>query len=357
MGQRVLCYDKLGRCPRYVEVSGASTITGEVRWVKVSLADGTALTLTANHPVQPHRASHADRPLPNVDLPVKAIDLKPGLDCLMVMKMLPESVLSVQAVEPPEDKDGGKGVQASAPQQRICLTLPQPERHDVFVAPAGMAMEAATIAVGSSDAGTQDGYAKTTVGLVTRRTFIDIAEETNVVRRASSAPPSLNGKQRTGAVVVQQRVLPGGSECQLRPSNGADNGGLRRILSESDISTSNPSSVPFDAEFQVGTSRSDSAAHLSDLLWVQRSGLKSLGSLEHASGTCRVCVFEHRSKSCYKGLLCNHCHEKHELLPKLRKSGAQRRTVKLLHPLMLRSSGDPKRVAGRIAGCQKHAES
>eukprot|EP00747_Dinoflagellata_sp_TGD_P064925 gnl/TRDRNA2_/TRDRNA2_154121_c0_seq2.p1 gnl/TRDRNA2_/TRDRNA2_154121_c0~~gnl/TRDRNA2_/TRDRNA2_154121_c0_seq2.p1 ORF type:complete len:155 (-),score=17.62 gnl/TRDRNA2_/TRDRNA2_154121_c0_seq2:153-554(-) len=68
-------------------------------------------------------------------------------------------------------------------------------------------------------------------------------------------------------------------------------------------------------------------ARLSHLLSVKASGLPSIGSLDHCKGACKPCVFQSRyhypsrdadwSKGpCFKGLLCERCHEQHRPVQK-----------------------------------------
>eukprot|EP00931_Biecheleriopsis_adriatica_P039913 TRINITY_DN22834_c0_g1_i1.p1 TRINITY_DN22834_c0_g1~~TRINITY_DN22834_c0_g1_i1.p1 ORF type:complete len:146 (-),score=29.95 TRINITY_DN22834_c0_g1_i1:102-539(-) len=66
------------------------------------------------------------------------------------------------------------------------------------------------------------------------------------------------------------------------------------------------------------------------------SGPSSLGSLGHFEGTCKPCIFQHRSRiadgqgCCSKGIFCLRCHENHEEMPeRKRKSGRQRRIQKV----------------------------
>eukprot|EP00971_Amphidinium_carterae_P042568 837079-Amphidinium_carterae.1 len=77
-GDRVLCYDSLSLVPKFVEVLACDTIVGEAAWVVVKLADGTSVTLTADHPTQPQRPLE-DLPLSNH---VPAVDLRAGSDRL-----------------------------------------------------------------------------------------------------------------------------------------------------------------------------------------------------------------------------------------------------------------------------------
>merc|ERR1712151_427250 len=55
---------------------------------------------------------------------------------------------------------------------------------------------------------------------------------------------------------------------------------------------------------------------LSEYLRTRQAGLLSLGTLVHHKGACKPCAFENRRQhlggsACFKGALCERCHEWH----------------------------------------------
>eukprot|EP00747_Dinoflagellata_sp_TGD_P111855 gnl/TRDRNA2_/TRDRNA2_171322_c0_seq3.p1 gnl/TRDRNA2_/TRDRNA2_171322_c0~~gnl/TRDRNA2_/TRDRNA2_171322_c0_seq3.p1 ORF type:complete len:291 (-),score=30.82 gnl/TRDRNA2_/TRDRNA2_171322_c0_seq3:82-891(-) len=75
-------------------------------------------------------------------------------------------------------------------------------------------------------------------------------------------------------------------------------------------------------------------ARLSHLLTMKSSGWSSIGSMNHwrGEGGCKPCSFQSRylkparhsdfgKPPCFKGLLCDRCHEHHESTPKSKKKG------------------------------------
>eukprot|EP00930_Biecheleria_cincta_P051949 TRINITY_DN3717_c0_g1_i1.p1 TRINITY_DN3717_c0_g1~~TRINITY_DN3717_c0_g1_i1.p1 ORF type:complete len:736 (+),score=138.00 TRINITY_DN3717_c0_g1_i1:92-2299(+) len=51
-GDQVLCYDHLASSIKFVEVEDVGTVTGECEWCHMVMADGTRVSMTADHPVR-----------------------------------------------------------------------------------------------------------------------------------------------------------------------------------------------------------------------------------------------------------------------------------------------------------------
>lgn len=318
-GQSVLCYDNVAGCLKYTEVTGVRTITGKTRWVKVSLIDGTALTLTADHPIQLRAVDDFGRDRPR-GAAVPAADLQPGTSAVTVLRMVPVTVAQVEDAELDAGEIG----------ERVALTVRQPERHSVFVAsPAdGTGCRMATMAVGSADAHRQRA-ATSARGYQIRNTFIDVQqdEQQASTRRSKSAPPGL---LRFQTEREDKDVSP---RLSSRKRQGQS---LKASVSDSDLSSGGtPESVGASIEdFLIGPGHFETTAQASTLIGARRSGFKSLGSAGHFSGSCRVCLFENRHQyagdvPCWKGSLCDRCHEDHGPLTKpKKKSGALRRAIR-----------------------------
>jgi len=180
VGQRVLCHDHLTHGMKYAEITNVVIEAGSAEWVKVVLEDGTALEMTANHPTQPASVRGQNGICP-------AGQLQAGKDYLMVLKTMPVLVKEVQKLIQ-EPLEGEKKAD-----ERVFLTLKQPERHAVFVAArdsAGGIAEVHTIAVGSADV--QSRSKRVTV----KNTFLEItegsanAQVSPTKNRSSSVPRS-----------------------------------------------------------------------------------------------------------------------------------------------------------------------
>lgn len=314
--QRVLCYDNISGYLKYAQVSGVQTITGDAEWVSVALADGTALTMTADHPVQHHAAAGLNsRSYQGLK---RAGDLKPGQDAVTILRMVPMPVLRVSPFLPP-----ASGV--SSQRSRVALSERQPDRHSVFVAASGDGM-AGKMAVGSANANYTPSSHLACGPMKERWTFLTFEDlEERPGRRAHSAPPSLR---------------PPGSEAEEAPS-----GTLKRSSSLSDLSSERSSQnsqehavlvwtrdQQNDQRFQIPDTNS---VALSEMLGAKLRGLKSVGSELHSANLCKPCVFESKRlhfglTPCFRGALCERCHEVHnpEDIKRTRKSGATRRAEK-----------------------------
>mmetsp|Transcript_63409 Transcript_63409/g.183703 ORF Transcript_63409/g.183703 Transcript_63409/m.183703 type:complete len:746 (-) Transcript_63409:152-2389(-) len=298
-GERVLCYDSIGRGPRFVAVTEARIVPGETLWVDVALADGTTTTMTADHPVRAQGTSaHI------VAGHMRAQDLIPGRDKLFVMKLVPEEVKTVnfrQGTSTPEAKESS----------RVALMLQQPHRYEVFVSPSSPhSPGVAGVALGSADARVELGASP--VATRTRHTFLEFVMETrNNGRRAASEPAGSHGGCEAATLQRGYQTIRAGESFGTK--------------SES-VSISSPSADP--AEVVIGFDGGNNLK-ASEFLEFGRKGCPSLGSRAHAEGRCLPCVFENRHQwrgrePCCRGFLCDRCHMQHESLA--RPSGAQRRS-------------------------------
>ena len=267
-GQSVLCYDNVSGSVSYAEVTGCQQLGGDVPWVSVTLIDGTSMTLTADHPVQPlsSRSDGHYSPLThNLGAIVKAVDLKPGKDSLAVLRLLPTAVQKVE---------DAACVASATGTGRVALSVQQPLRHSIFVAESGSRPELQTrVAVSSANLQTQD-----VCGLLVRRTFLHHGPTPQILRRCKSAPPggcldSMRRLHRKDHSIDSETRLPVSTRSQ-------------QMVADGDCDDAHLASAP---------------------------GFESTGSSTHALGTCSVCVFQNgyhhalRGSPCTKGVSCSFC--------------------------------------------------
>uniref|UniRef100_A0A7S0AA91 Hint domain-containing protein n=1 Tax=Pyrodinium bahamense TaxID=73915 RepID=A0A7S0AA91_9DINO len=304
-GQRVLCYDRLGRGVRYSDILAVEVAaSGAAQWVEVLLEDGTRLEMTADHPVHLAQQNHHGH------FVACANELRPGTDGLFVLKVAPMAVKSVVPAE-------------SASPTRVALCVGQPDRHAILAAAprrngCDSMPQIQALAVGSSD--TPHSWNR----LVTRRTSLECGSEVSTSPRGGgSAPASLHGDAN--------RLLNG------------DQMGLGRmsLSSSSDSSQKLKGSSEDDARVMVCTECKPEPAcgdrclgsrpavrgepmALSSVLQVRAAGLSSLGAARHAEGRCMPCVFQNhfqhgvRDKPCKEGIMCKRCHADHRKLQRVK---------------------------------------
>jgi len=81
--------------------------------------------------------------------------------------------------------------------------------------------------------------------------------------------------------------------------------------------------------------RQSGSVALSEVLKVQAFSWQSIGSIGHAQGFCKTCLFENRARHkggspCTKGVFCERCHEDHGHMARRKpKTGRQRERQKL----------------------------
>jgi hypothetical protein len=315
-GQKVLCHDSISKGLRYAEILDVRVENGTAKWVDVVLEDGTNLQMTANHPVLPVAGSQQGSDGTGA---VRALDLCPGSDYLMVLKTMPVLVQGIELGTSDESEE------------RVFLTLHQPQRHSLFVASApgesASSPTVQTIAVGSADARPQ-------YDIAAKNTFIDMPTDTMcMMKRSNSAPPDYR-------------------EAKYVPTiSSSYNSSLNSTLSDSSISPPSdevnilvaPDARPvLDMRADAGGAnlkiedRSGTAVALSEVLGIQSMALRSLGSIDHASGQCRTCLFANRAdhtggSACWKGVFCERCHETHAPMSRRKpKTGRQRERSRLV---------------------------
>jgi len=305
---KVLCYDKLTKQVQYATVNGVNLLkANEVPWVAVNLADGTSLEMTADHPVEPHtQTGH-----------IRAADLRPEKHQLMVVKLAPVSVVSVEKVEP-------------KCATRVALCLSQPHRMAVFASASSNSW--ATMAVGSADAGMT-----APLQLREKRSFLEVQPASSITqRRSSSLPPQLERQ----SITAQRTYIQKDSElmtCTLETkSQCVSENSAQSSQSPVQSSSSLVSSLESAASFLVGFQptplmethlpnrsmklRNRNMFQLSDYMHLKGMGVPTVGSVAHANPSdelyheCSPCVFDfkhrvkNRPKPCWKSFLCDRCH-------------------------------------------------
>eukprot|EP00747_Dinoflagellata_sp_TGD_P136465 gnl/TRDRNA2_/TRDRNA2_175559_c0_seq11.p1 gnl/TRDRNA2_/TRDRNA2_175559_c0~~gnl/TRDRNA2_/TRDRNA2_175559_c0_seq11.p1 ORF type:complete len:243 (+),score=22.22 gnl/TRDRNA2_/TRDRNA2_175559_c0_seq11:3-731(+) len=227
----------------------------------------------------------------------------------------------------------------------MSISVHQPERHTIFVAPSGCAsgntLPTAMMACGSADI----DPCNFTCPQV-KNTFLDIDGKQQQIfqdrRRSRSAPPSLHGDDVINAPVLApphpqwhqpisrlpkfKPCLTSSSPPSLHQSSAASNDNTLESSGCSVCSAGNAEvllgngAVPiFSADGALtGTQKLEgsgckSLIKLSPMIQTKASGFPSLGSVGHAENQCRVCAFHSISgKYCVMGSLCERCHDTHQ---------------------------------------------
>jgi len=287
-GSKVLCLDRLTGGFRYIPLVDVSFAHGRSEWTRLLLADGSSMLVTSDHPVRLEPVDQSSC----LDF-VRASELTPGQDHVLVLK------LERMAIE-----DVTTSLRDEA---RVALSVHQSQRYSVFVSPPGAESHIqSSIALESTDA---------TVGLSvqTRRSFLHMQNSAvgfEPVRRSSSAPPSLMNQDVSKADVV---ALSGDSKVDLWSQSG-----------DSCLETSSAtlSGTTDQLKIRVGAYLEGSAS-LNEVMNLRAVGLQSVGSRGHSMGQCVFCVHQnhHQHKKsnapCWKGVLCERCHEWHHAWRKL----------------------------------------
>lgn len=313
-GQKVLCHDSVTKGLRYAEILDVRTENGNAKWVDVVLEDGTSLQMTANHPVLPltgNQSSSAGA--------VRAMDLCPGSDYLMVLKTMPVLVQEILSSSDSESED------------RVFLTLHQPQRHSLFVASApssGTGQPAVrTMAVGSADVHPR-------YDIPSKNTFVDIPEHlaVPVLKRSNSAPPDYLEAKLNPTIVTTSSAsyISSKSDSSIAPPS-----------EDAEILFAPPKQPVWRATASLNAlsmepRHSGGAVALSEVLSIHSVSVRSLGSIGHAHGVCKTCLFANRAYyaggvSCTKGIFCERCHEEHDPVERRKaKTGRQRERSKLM---------------------------
>ncbi|CAK0890209.1 unnamed protein product [Prorocentrum cordatum] len=344
-GQRVLCFDSLGGSVKYAQVSEVLADAEALEWVEVALADGTTLTMTSDHPVQPlgqHGRHLREKPVP-------ASSLVPLRDSVMVHRVatLPVAVHSVTRREA-----------TAAMRERVSVCVHQPDRYAILVVTGGGA-RASSMAVGSADArGALQHQSQV------KNTFVHVCPDGGAGRaRAASEPRPRGGRawavdcasSASSLVVASQlsALVPcgregleedaehdgatcepvvgpegsveivchqsfGGLPLQLLP-RGME--GLQAYQERDGAHSQAPVSPDGVAEVVCRQSIGGMSALLREesqpAAAAEGEKLPSIGSVGHHEGECQPCQLHFRGK-CLRGCKCNFCH-----LPHLGDEGAR----------------------------------
>lgn len=316
-GDNVLCHDSIFGGLSYSSIVNLQVKeTGHVHWVKVGLKDGTSLQVTADHPMRPvdqQRVVHASK-------------LKPNHHKIMVMKLVPVAVESVTPC-----------VRAAA---RGSVEVHQPARFTPLVRDPG---NPHLMAVGSTDHYIPD--------VSTKRTFVDIGNDSHRIQRSNSAPDVLCGREPLAAS-DDDSSKQDSAEMMSRTFSAdvADPAALvvhdaataPALEAETDIDSERTRGDDADADVVVGPGPTPDQVTLTEILKLQMAGLQSIGSVTHSrknDHNCRICLFQNRhhhedGPSCFKGYFCEFCHEDHAKIPKPKRRYGRTRVIPR-RPLLL----------------------
>jgi len=309
LGERILCYDRLSDSLKHSEISTLELKDGETNWSLVSLADGTTLKMTSDHPIQPHRTG-AHTAVVGQPAPVRAGDLQPKRDSLTVLKLASVPVEAVHHI-----KEVG---------QKVSLSVHQPLRHSIFVAGQGEGGGGGgflqTMCVESADV-----LSQSPIQLGENKTFLHLAEdlsEEHQLRRSLSEPimfPRRPPGQDVdhGALAAPRPPGNAGPQTCSYSSSSASGSQSADVLVASALTLAPACQETDHGTLFVVPAGADAPARLSDLLRMQASDFSSLGSVGHSGGNCQPCAFHNRRRQngvllpCKKGLLCERCHQHH----------------------------------------------
>eukprot|EP00404_Azadinium_spinosum_P024981 CAMPEP_0180589026 /NCGR_PEP_ID=MMETSP1037_2-20121125/17941_1 /TAXON_ID=632150 /ORGANISM="Azadinium spinosum, Strain 3D9" /LENGTH=408 /DNA_ID=CAMNT_0022607199 /DNA_START=330 /DNA_END=1556 /DNA_ORIENTATION=+ len=294
-GDEVLCFDHVACTMRHVRVLQAERSEGPAIWATITLADGTSVMVTADHPLLPFENFS-----PSFS---RASDLQPG-NHLVVLKAEPVRVQNVRTHDEIVE--------------RMAVSVYQPHRHTLFVSTSGDRVQMRAVAVGSADMSAQ-------AMVIANRTFLDMVCGSESFARAEvrscSSPPVLSA-----------------AAAESRASNAQAEGDVTSLSIDSEDTEDDDISVDIilrppigekveeqscnSSDPEVGLSQSCSGASgstvgLGEILQLKADGLQSRGSSGHADGICRPCAHEakfqygKRGRPCINGMLCNFCHADH----------------------------------------------
>jgi len=148
VGEKVLCHDSLTNSTCYVSVTSVEILDEADAigdgWVRLRLSDGTALTMTGDHPL---RVRDSDQ----LDAVKLAGEVQPLGDSILSLRLMQQEIVAVErGIEPPPISlgDGAHG-----PPRRVSLSVEQGTRFSILVSPAGCKDSFSKLtAVGSADA-------------------------------------------------------------------------------------------------------------------------------------------------------------------------------------------------------------
>jgi hypothetical protein len=318
-GQQVLCYDHLSKGLKHATVLNVVATGGVVQWATVNLVDGTSIRVTADHPFLTEGRGKPHSLIGIQQSAVRASDLKPHHDKVLVMKFVPIDVKSTTLDSFEDLKE----------QTRISIDIQHPDRHSIFVSRSGQSATEYTMAVGASNLNV-DAPEYTIRG---DNTFLNLSLERPVLRRTNSSPSCL---QSTTTATIS--TAPTGRFSTHISNDDSDSWVLSSLSSalsnasaaKCEIRVSSAVRPMFDGSGridQVGAlPNADAKVNLTDYLRLQASGMPSIGSFDHQDKCCPLaCWFDNqhqygRRKKCALGIMCDRCHCDHPLLKRGRKA-------------------------------------
>jgi len=322
-GEQILCYDNLGAKLTYAKVLKVAPAGKKesVNSVKVTLEDGSELSMTADHPVA---IQSFEEKLASARTCLLAGDLQANSDKLLVLKMTPTLVTSVEHIESVmvEQCDHQEAVEDSAMHDQngwITIEVEQPQRHELLVSTPdkhGMAQE--MIAVSSCDRKPDPSGGRF---LREKNTFLCIPEDQNSFGslRPHSAPPSLCRYRASPAPAITLASPDPANTSDAKVSDVRYSSDATSTLSSlTDSFGSKESNV--EATIVIGQrnrSLEDGGVavnRLTELVYWKQSGYPSQGSA-HAKRDCRPCAFHHtwrrlpdQKPPCKLSYMCEFCH-------------------------------------------------
>jgi len=304
-GERILCFDNVGSRLTYAKVLKASPAGRKEShdWVKITLADGGTLDVTADHPVTVQ--SMRGKQQYEARTCIHAGDLQANQHKLLMLKVVPTLVTKAERVKKSSIRNDAekKGANKSCDKDGwMTIEVAQPQRHELLVStrdtygkPGDM------IAVSSCDR-KPDPSARRLIMKNFNNASVSAEVEDDVATRAKSAPPS----------VYRHRL-----RAALPASKSSDT-----ASSVSWSSAESRSAADAQSQIQIGyiTGSIDDGAEtnrLTDLLRWKRSGFPSQGSAHgYTPGECRPCSFHFtwlrnpdRRPPCKLSYLCEYCHD------------------------------------------------
>ncbi|CAK0843371.1 unnamed protein product [Prorocentrum cordatum] len=281
-GQLVLCFDSLGGTVKYAKVSEAHAGSEAIDWVEVSLSDGTALTMTADHPVQAVERSW----LRLKDTPVPAAALEPFRDYIMVHRVatMPVAVCSVKRKQ-------AKGEL----RERVSVSVHQPDRYSILVMAGGTGTNVASMAVGSTN---MTGMRRLQDQV--KNTFVHVSPNGVPSKPRAVSEPRARARSWSHSEQRAEAVdwCSSASSSSMQPLEGA-------IPPRGEGSEANQALVGPDGQAEVVVRRAPAAE--SEKV---AQDCPSVERVVHDEGRCRPCHLQFRGK-CLRGSECNFCHLPH----------------------------------------------
>mmetsp|Transcript_10540 Transcript_10540/g.23965 ORF Transcript_10540/g.23965 Transcript_10540/m.23965 type:complete len:426 (-) Transcript_10540:146-1423(-) len=259
----------------------------EGRWLRISLADGSQALVTAGHPVFPERQLMSGE-IDTSPNPVKAEELQPGVDRLVVMKFEAVAVTDIKPLE-----------EAENPAEQVRLRLSR----EALDSNSGSKPSRPALMLASS-APKKAGNILSLVALGDRSSLRPRGTEMPSEAAAAEASDSdmdldvdSGDDDEAAADEDELEIILGGSDqrspwlCRRVPGTGGD--WQRSEVRQPALCLSEMAALPRDAN----------GARLS---------FGSLGHVLH-NEACKVCVFNRKlGVACRHSWLCNFCHAKHQ---------------------------------------------